>query len=203
MGVKRILGIVGGAAMLAAVIGAPQASAAGLPNGYKSVSDGPMTVEIWRNGESATPTPSMASNGAGRSAMLSGQITAKVSTGTGKLRVGYLVGCQVALGNLSAGVSGSFSTAPSVSGSFTLPLAPGEIKAVQLSSQNITQHIARYQYSRLEVEVQGCGGLAQAQSYAKVEATDGYEISTENTTNIGGSGVFVQSTLYGKPFSLN
>ncbi|MFW0785600.1 MspA family porin [Gordonia sp. CPCC 206044] len=191
-----------GVMAVCAIAATPDASAGRLANGYKKVSDGAMVVQTWRSGEYAAPQNSMAANGIGRSAILSGTIVAKVSKGEGKLRVGYLVGCQVAVGTLTAGVSGTIAAAPSLSGSLSFPLAPGEIKAVQLSTQNIKSS-ARYQYSGLEVEVQGCGGHAQARSYAKVEAVEGYSIGTATSTNIGGSGAYVQSTLLGQPFSLN
>ncbi len=192
-----IAGVVAGTAV------AGPAAAVGLPNGYKKVSEGAMTVQTWRTGESAMPALSMAANGAGRSAVLSGKVTTVLSKGSGSLRVGYLVGCQVSLGSLTAGLSGTVAATPSLTGTFSLPLAPGQIKLVQLSQVSITNGHAQYQYSGLEVEVQGCGGAAQARSYAKVEAVDGYAISASNTTNIGGSGAYVQSTLFGKPFSLN
>ncbi len=195
------------AALVAATVAGPvlagPASAAGLPNGYKRVSEGAVTVQTWRTGESALPALSMAANGAGRSAVLSGKITTTLSKGTGKLRVGYLVGCQVSLGNLTAGLSSTISATPTVTGTVSFPLAPGEIKLVQLSTQNITGGHAMYQYSGVEVQVQGCGGAAQARSYARVEAVEGYEIDASNTTNIGGTGAYVQSTLYGQPFSLS
>ncbi|WP_308218274.1 MULTISPECIES: MspA family porin [Gordonia] len=201
---KQVGMAVAAAALVLLASGTSPASAAPLPNGYKKVSEGAVTVQTWRTGETAMPATSMAANGIGRSAVLSGEVTTRVSKGEGRLRVGYLVGCQVSVGNLTAGVSGTLSAAPTVSGSISFPLAPGEIKAVQLSVQPIVDGLARYQYSGLEVEVQGCGGFAQARSFAKVEAVEGYAVDAGTTANnIGGEGAYVQSTLYGKPFSLN
>lgn len=199
------------AAAVAGGVAGP-ASAQRLPGGYKQVSDAGLKVQTWRTNEAMLPAPSMAANGMGRSAVLSGDVRTKVNKGTGKFRVGYVVGCQVSVGNLTAGLSGTLtpslvpgtSSTGTVTGSFSLPLAPGEIKVVQLSTQDIPekQGYARYRYSRVEIEIQGCGGWAQARSYAKVEAVEGYKIDASNADNIGGSGAFVQSTLFGKPFTL-
>lgn len=192
------------AACSAAVAATPSASAGPLANGYKKISDQGMTVQTWRAGESALPGISMAGNGIGRSAVLAGTIRTTLSKGQGRLRVGYLVGCQVSVGTLSAGLTGAISaTGPTATGSISFPLAPGQIKAVQLSTQQITTREARYQYSGVEIEVQGCGGAAQARSYAKVEAVEGYAMGTQYANNIGGSGAYIQSTLYGQPFNLN
>lgn len=190
------------AAFAALLIVAPSATAAPLANGYKRIGDSSLVVETWRTGESALPGQSMAANGIGRSAVLSGTVVTKFSKpGGGNLRVGYLVGCQVTVGSLSAGVSGTITAAgPSASGSISFPLAPGQIKAVELSTQPISGGYAKFRYSSVEVEVQGCGGFAQARSYAQVEAVDGYGI---DTAYVSGSGTYVQSVLYGTPFSLN
>ncbi|MGC5255731.1 MspA family porin [Gordonia sp. DT218] len=194
------------AAAVACVGLAAPAGAATLPNGHKAVSDSGLTAQLGRTGESAMAAPSMAANGIGRSAVVSGNFTAKFNKSVaGRLRVGYVVGCQVTVGTLTAGISGNLSmAAPSVSGSVSFPLAPGQIKAVLLSAQAIQGKNAQYQYSGLEVEAQGCGGYASARSYATIEAAENFSIdSTTNTNNIGGTGAYVQSTLYGKPFSLS
>lgn len=185
-----------------ASVGAGHAEAANLPNGHKTSSgvDGG-TVEVWRTHESALPAPSMANNGAGRSAVTSGIYTAKLSKDLkGKLSVGYLVGCQVSLGDFQAGVSGTISSSPSLSGSLSFPLAPGEIKQVDMNSKDIDKGAASVQTSRVELDAQGCGGYAQARSFAKVVAAKGY--NTDDGT-VNGEGSYIQTTLYGKPFSLN
>ncbi|AWO86567.1 hypothetical protein DLJ61_05095 [Gordonia terrae] len=183
-------------------MGAGAATAAPLSDGYKRIGEGAGAVEIWRTGESAMPGQSMAGNGVGRSAVLSGKVVTRFGkAASGNLRVGYLVGCQVSIGRLSAGISGTVTAVgPSATGSISFPLAPGQIKAVQLSTQPVSGGTGMFKYSDVEVEVQGCGGFAQARSYAQVEVVDGYSI---DTAYVAGSGAYVQSVLYGKPFSLN
>ncbi|WP_157124188.1 MspA family porin, partial [Nocardia pseudovaccinii] len=111
-------------------------------------------------GEHAVVSPSLADNGIGRNVWVSGRVSADVVTphgtvgpyngpqnnpGTGDssthgasaLTVGYIVGCQVALGSLSSSLSAALSTAPSLSGSLSLPLAPGDVKWVRFDQIDI------------------------------------------------------------------
>ncbi len=55
------------------------------------------------------------------------------------------------------------------------------------------------QLSGVEITVQGCAGYAQARSFIKVLASDGY---TTDRGTVGGDSGAIQTTLYGKPFSL-
>ncbi|GAB17110.1 hypothetical protein GOEFS_019_00230 [Gordonia effusa NBRC 100432] len=179
-------------------MGAGGAAAGKLPNGFKKVTgiDG-QVVQTWRTGEYAFAQQSEAHNGAGRSARVSGTYTSKISKGGGNVEVGYLVGCQVNLGSLDAGIS--ISATPSVGASLSLPLSPGEIKKVAVTDKDFKNNLVSLQLSGVEIDVQGCGGYAQARSYVKVLAAEGYN-TDEGTVN--GEGGAVQSTLYGKPFSL-
>ncbi|GAA1481481.1 hypothetical protein GCM10009624_19210 [Gordonia sinesedis] len=197
-----------GACAVAAVAAVGMASfgagdAAALPNGYKKATgiDGEV-VQTWRTGESGLPAPSLANNGAGRSAVLSGVYTAKTSKGvTGNLAVKVLIGCQVDITGLEGGLSGTISATPTLSGSLTIPLKPGQVAVVSITDKDIKDKgVASVQLDRYEINVQQCGGYASARSIAKVIAAKGY--NTDDGT-VNGEGTLIQSTLYGKPFSLN
>jgi hypothetical protein len=202
--VRRRLGV---SALAVATIAGVALSAAGpasagpLPGAYKkTVGVDGQVVEVWRTGESAQPAVSMASNGAGRAAVVSGTFSTKLSKGVGNLSVGYLVGCQVDITGFTGGLSGSFnSLGPSASGSLTVPLTPGQVKYVPLFDKDFYLG-ASVQWDREEIQVQQCGGYASARSVAVVFAAE--DLDTANGTVSGKSGL-VQSYLYGKPFSLN
>lgn len=203
LGLRRVFAATAVAAVAAvglSSMGAGGAAAERLPNGFKKVTGIDGTVlQVWRTGEYAFAQPSQANNGAGRSARVSGTYTAKVSAGGGNVEVGYLVGCQVNLGALEAGVSAGISSTPSLAGSISLPLAPGEIKAVSVDNKDFKNKVVSLQFSGVEIDVQSCGGYAQARSYVKVLAAKGYN-TDEGTVN--GDGSAIQATLYGRPFSL-
>ncbi|WP_216896293.1 MspA family porin [Nocardia alni] len=179
----------------------------GLPNGH--VSEPGVTIDSF--GNAVTISPSLAANGAGRVAWLSSHIVTNVITppgtvgpwngaanspgtnnssthGASTMTVGYVMGCQVSLGELSAGVSGEISTTPTLSGSLSLPLSPGQVKWVNYDYQDMTSS-GRYTFDLQdqEVEVQGCAGYAQAREVVTVEI-------------IGSD--YTKQTLYGQPFSL-
>lgn len=170
-------------------------------------------ISIDSNHNSVLISPSLAANGAGREAWLTGSVTADVTNvppglkagpnngpinnagtnnsatdGAGVFSVGYLVGCQVALGSLSAGASATISTTPSLSGSLSLPLAPGQVKWVNFNYINFTKN-GRYYFDLQdqEVDVQGCAGYAQARQVVTVEVP---------------GPDYIKTTLYGQPFSL-
>ncbi|WP_216896289.1 MspA family porin [Nocardia alni] len=178
-----------------------------LPDGH--VVDPGVTIDS--TGNSVIISPSLAANGAGRVAWLSSHIVTNVTTpvgtvgpwngpqnnagtnnssthGASTLSVGYVMGCQVSLGELSAGVSGEISTTPTLSGSLSLPLSPGQVKWVNYDQQDMTSS-GRYSFDLQdqEVEVQGCAGYAQAREVVTVEI-------------IGSD--YTKQTLYGQPFSL-
>ncbi|MQY18349.1 MspA family porin [Nocardia macrotermitis] len=209
----RAFRAVGIAAAASAAIGFLSTGAANadtfvpLPNGH--VADPGVSIDSV--GNSARISPSLAANGAGRVAWLSSHVTANVTTPPGKvgpwngpansagtnnssthgsstMSVGYLVGCQVSLGSLSAGVSAAISTSPSLSGSLSLPLAPGDVKWVNFDELDMTKS-GQYHFDLQDqqVEVQGCAGYAQAREVVTVEI-----IGTD----------YSKTTLYGQPFSL-
>lgn len=190
---------VGAASILA---GAGTADAARLPNGSKTTTgiDG-QKVTIKRSGERANPMPSVANNGAGRSAAVSGTYKAILSKGAGKITVGYLVGCQINITGLHGGLDAGISLdGGSLSGSISVPLQPGQVAFIKGDSMNITKGKATVLVDSYYINVEQCGGYASARSVVQVIAADGY--STDDDSLSGDSG-FVQSTLYGAPFSLN
>ncbi|KAF0846048.1 MspA family porin [Nocardia caishijiensis] len=182
-----------------------------LPDGEK-VGPG---AKVTRTGEHAVVSPSLAANGAGRVAWVSANVTADVTAtpegevgpyngpnnnpgtnnssthGTSQLNTGYIVGCQVAIGDdaISAGVSGGISTGGlSAGGSVGLELGPGEVKFVQIDKKDITKPgVYAIEYQDVEIQVQGCAGYAQARSYSVVEIIGDH---------------YSKTTLYGAPFSI-
>ncbi|SEL18954.1 MspA family porin, partial [Rhodococcus maanshanensis] len=77
---------------------------------------------------------------------------------------------------------------PSISGSLTVPVSAGQVKFVGVSGKDIKKN-GKYsvQYQDTQLEIQNCGGFAQARSYTVVEIVgDNYS----------------KTTLYGQPFSI-
>ncbi|MBY4575140.1 hypothetical protein ACN94_16390 [Gordonia paraffinivorans] len=206
-GLRRAAGavaIASAAVMGVAGMGAGDAAAGKLANGYKKVTgvDGE-TIQTWRTGEFALPAPSVANNGAGRSAVVSGTYQVKASSGvSGNLAVKLLVGCQVDITGLEGGLSAGFDgSGPSASGSVSIPLSPGQVAWVDVTNKDLSDSgQAAIQLSQFEVSVQNCGGFASARTVAKVIGAKGY--NTDDGT-VNGEGTLIQSTLYGQPFSLN
>lgn len=183
------------------ITGPGTADAARLPNGSKTTTgiDG-QKVTIKRTGERANPMPSVANNGAGRAAAVSGTYSATLSKGAGSMTAGYLVGCQVDIEGLKGGLSGTIGLTSSLSGSLTVPLTPGQVAFIKSDSMSIKKSKATLMVDSFHINVEQCGGYASARSVVQVMAADGF--STDDDELSGDSG-FVQSTLYGKPFSLN
>ncbi|QLY32144.1 MspA family porin [Nocardia huaxiensis] len=178
-----------------------------LPDGHI---EGP-GVRITSTGERAIISPSLASNGAGRSAWLTGNVVADVETpdgtvgpnngpkgfpgtnnsgthGSSNLTVGYVVGCQVSLGALSANTSVTVLMTPGVSAGFSFPLSPGEVKWLAINNIELIKSGAyTIQYQDVPMDIQGCAGYAQARQFAVVEI-------------IGAD--YKKVTLYGQPFSI-
>ena len=182
------------------MVSAGDADAGRLPGGYKKSTgiDG-QVVELSRKDESVRRMPSVSNNGAGRSAAVSGTFSAKLSKGKGKMSVGYLVGCQVDITGLEGGLSGAITTVPSLTGSFSVPLKPGEVKVVKGDSLNLKKGKGTVMVDSFQIGIEQCGGYASARSFVQVLAADGYTAEDESLTGTSG---FVQSTLYGRPFSL-
>ncbi|WP_168705665.1 MspA family porin [Gordonia paraffinivorans] len=207
-GLRRAAGavaIASAAVMGVAGMGAGDAAAGKLANGYKKVTgvDGE-TIQTWRTGEFALPTPSVANNGAGRSAVVSGVYQVKASKGvSGNLAVKLLVGCQVNIDGLEGGLSAGVDITPSFTfgGSLSIPLTPGQVAVVDVTDKDLSENgQAAIQLSQFQVNVEKCGGFASARTIAKVIGAKGY--NTDDGT-VNGEGTLIQSTLYGQPFSLN
>ncbi|MEU1985607.1 MspA family porin [Nocardia sp. NPDC019395] len=212
----NIKGIAATAAMTAAVLGLAGGTASAdtfvpLPGGEK-VAPG---VKLSRVNESALISPSMSANGAGRVAWLSGQIFADVTAtpegkpgpykgptnepgtnnssthGSSRVSTGYIVGCQVSIAEnaFQAGIAGSLSTSTvGGSGSLSVKLGPGEVKFVNVEGVDITKPGPYWvDYKDVEMQIEGCGGYAQARSYSVVEIIGDH---------------YSKTTLYGAPFSI-
>ncbi|SDC79962.1 MspA family porin [Rhodococcus tukisamuensis] len=181
-----------------------------LPDGSK---DAPGVV-VTRTGESALISPSLASNGAGRTAWVSGIVTADVTGitketeagptngakgdagtnnssthGVSRINTGYIVGCQVDITGLSGSFGGGISLdGPSMSGSLSIPVSAGQVKFVNVVGKDLKKNGKfSVEYQDTQLEVQNCGGYAQARAYTVVEIVgDNYS----------------KTTLYGQPFSI-
>ncbi|MBC7299425.1 MAG: MspA family porin [Nocardia sp.] len=182
-----------------------------LPDGEKK---GP-GVTLSRTGEHAVVSPSLAANGAGRVVWVSGNARADVQVtpegevgpyngpsnrpgsnnssthGASNLSTGYLVGCQVSIGDdaVSAGLSGGVSTGGvNAGGSIGLNLGPGQVAFVQIDAKDILKPgVYSVEYQDAEIQIQGCAGYAQARSYSVVEIIGDH---------------YSKTTLYGAPFSI-
>ncbi|WP_435591603.1 MspA family porin [Nocardia sp. bgisy118] len=213
-GVGRVAGVGAAAAVAMGLLSTGAADAdtfVPLPNGER-VGPG---VTIARIGERAVISPSLAANGAGRVAWVSGTVTADVTGtpegkvgpnngpangpgsnnssthGASQLNTGYIVGCQVAIGDdaISAGLSGGIDlSGGSLGGSIGLELGPGQVKFVQIDYKDILKPgVYSVEYQDVEIEIQGCAGYAQARAYTVVEIVGDH---------------YSKTTLYGMPFSI-
>ncbi|MCG7635115.1 MspA family porin [Gordonia McavH-238-E] len=207
LGLRRAAGavaIASAAVVGLAGMGAGDAVAGKLANGYKNATgiDGE-SIQTWRTGEFALPAPSVANNGAGRSAVLSGVYQTKASAGVGgNLAVKLLVGCQIDITGLEGSLGASIGLESLTgSGSLSIPLKPGQVALVDVTDKDLSDNgAAAIQLSQFEVSVQQCGGYASARTITKVIGAKGY--STDDG-KVSGEGTLIQSTLYGQPFSLN
>ncbi|AFA72300.1 hypothetical protein GPOL_c12420 [Gordonia polyisoprenivorans VH2] len=211
LGLRRAAGacaITAAAAIGLASMGTGNAAAAPLPNGSKVVTglDGE-TVQTIRTGENAWPVPSLAANGAGRAAEVSGTYTVKTEPGvTGRVYVGFVIGCQLDISGLSGGLGGSLDLTtglPTGTASLSIPVKPGSVVSSPVDYKSIGDSgVAAFQLDHFQIDAQGCGGYAQARSYVYVLAGKGLKVDTDNDV-IDSEGGYIQSTLWGKPFSLN
>lgn len=172
-------------------------------------------VKITRTHEGAVVSPSLAANGAGRTAWLSGTVTAEVSVtpegkpgpnngaknspgtnnssthGSSRMSTGYIVGCQISIADdaISAGLSGGINTGGvNAGGSIGLKLGPGQVTFVGVEGKDILKPGSyTVEYQDVELQIQGCAGYAQARSYTVVEI-------------IGDN--YSKTSLYGMPFSI-
>jgi len=204
------LAFVAVATMLAIGIWSPQASADAfvpLPNGHIERHG----VKITSTGEHAIISPSLAANGIGRTSWLSADVTVDVDTpngvvgpnngaqnnpgtnnssthGSSGLTVGYIVGCQVALGSFGPSLGLTLSTTPTITTGLSFPISPGQVVWYQIDNKDMTKSGRYYlNYQDVPMDVQGCAGYAQARQFATVEV-------------IGPD--YHKVTLYGQPFSI-
>ncbi|MHD0280757.1 MspA family porin [Rhodococcus aetherivorans] len=227
-GLRRGARIGGVAAAAAIALGFLSAGAANadtfvpLPDGEIVAANG--NAMIKRTAESALISPSLAANGAGRVAWVSGTIEVDVKglpadlkagptnggiatgdpTGTQgtngtstnevpHLTTGYIIGCQMDItglkGNLGAGFDmGPSSGGGSLSGSISVPISAGQVKFARIDGKDILKDGKySYRYQDAQIEVQGCGGYAQARAYTVLEVTGAN---------------YSKTTLYGQPFSI-
>ncbi len=149
----------------------------------------------WVSGQITLYAPNLKPAKAGPSVGAAGETTLPGSNGTATngaaatLSTGYIIGCQVNIKGLQGGLSGSLTpTAPSLSGTLTVPLAAGDVTFVVLNTKNIekagTYHLG---YDDAQIDVQNCGGYAQARAFTTIETT---------------GEVHQKVNLYGKPFSI-
>ncbi|MEV6362192.1 MspA family porin [Nocardia asteroides] len=157
-----------------------------LPGGEKSVG------QYYFNsfGEHAVISPALNANGTGRTAWVSGNVTATAPTGTEtEVEVGYLVGCQVDLEGLSADLGATIDLdSPSLSAGLSVPLNAGEVKYSKITDLDLVDGAASIRYRDQGIEITGCGGYAQARSVVSV------------TTEVGPHRY--SGSLYGQPFSI-
>ncbi|MCZ4552492.1 MspA family porin [Gordonia rubripertincta] len=193
-GLRRVVGvgaITAVAALGLASMGAGNAAAGPLADKSKTTVgvDGNV-VKITKTGESAYPVPSQANNGAGRAAEVSGLVTVQAGEAAGTITTGYLIGCQINIDGLEGSLGGSVDISGNigVSGTLTVPLTPGEVAVATIGSKSFDGGFASIQYKRQGIDVQLCGGYAQARAFTVVQTEGNYVI---------------KSTLYGDPFSIN
>ncbi len=206
LGLRRAAGavaIASAAVVGLAGMGVGEAAGAPLPNGYKNATgiDGE-SIQTWRTGENSYPIPTVANNPTSRGFVISGTYSAKASAGVGgKLAVKYIVGCQVDVSGVTLGLDGAISlSAATLSGELGLPLAPGQVGIVDITDKDLSDSgVAAVQLSQLSFTLPECGGFASARSAVKVIGAKGYSTDDGKLT---GEGTLIQSTLYGKPFSI-
>ncbi|WP_238981352.1 MspA family porin [Williamsia herbipolensis] len=206
-GLRRVIGASAVAAVAAvglASMGAGTAAAKPLPNGSKTTVgvDGSV-VKLSRTGEKVFPIRTESNNGIDRGAEVTGSVFATFPKGdAGVLNVGYVVGCQVDITNLSFSPSISFNQGinllstngtpltlgAAVSPGLTIPLTPGQAKLVEIGEKSGDSGTLGVQYQQVRIDLTKCGGYASARSVATIE------LRGDN---------YVKSTLYGTPFSLN
>ncbi|MFE7416597.1 MspA family porin [Rhodococcus sp. NPDC057529] len=198
-GLRRGVRVAGLGAVAAVALGLMSTGAANadtfvpLPGGEKVVNAGGVTAKIARNAESALVSPSLAANGAGRVAWVSGDVFAElggeVPEEGATLTTGYIVGCQADITGLEGGLSADLGLdSLGLGGSLSIPISAGEVKFAKVKSKtDLKPGVSAIQYRDQQIELQGCGGYAQARAYTVLEIPGNH---------------YVKSTLYGQPFSI-
>lgn len=165
-----------------------------LPDGDQSLATAiGVPVDVNRTDEHAVISPSLAGNPLSRTAAMSATVYATAPGATeGSLETGYLLGCQVDLsGGLSLG--GDVYIQPGLifpEFSPSVNLVPGGVSVVKFDTKKLDPGAGAMgvAYSDRGVQVEGCGGYAQARAYSIV-----------TVKNDHGS---AEVTLYGQPFSI-
>lgn len=108
-----------------------------------------------------------------------------------QINTGYIIGCQINISDsaISLGVSASVSLTNFGAGvSVGVQIGPGDVKFVQIGLKDIVAP-GRYtiEYDGADINIQGCGGRAQARAYTVVEI-------------VGND--YAKYTLYGEPFDI-
>ncbi|GAB2670486.1 hypothetical protein GCM10027169_35350 [Gordonia jinhuaensis] len=196
VGLRRVVGasaVAAAAAVGLASMGAGNAAAASLPNGSKvTVGVDGTKIVLKRTGESAYSIPSLESNGAGRTALLSGHYTASAPKGTDvSLSVGVAVGCQVDISGLSSNFGASvnlLALTGNASLGLTAPITPGQAGTASVDGAEAAKGgTATVDVSDYQIYLPTCAGYAQARTFITATVTGNY---------------YVTSTLWGAPFSL-
>ncbi|MFC9838322.1 MspA family porin [Rhodococcus sp. NPDC127530] len=192
----RLLGLGAAAAVVLGLMSTGAANAdtfVPLPGGEKVVNAGSITAKIARNAESALVSPSLAANGAGRTAWVSGdafaELGGEIPEEGATLTTGYIVGCQADITGLEGGLSADLGLdSLGLGGSLSIPISAGEVKFAKIKSKtDLKPGVSAIQYRDQQIELQGCGGYAQARAYTVLEIPGNH---------------YVKSTLYGQPFSI-
>ncbi|MFG2443575.1 MspA family porin [Nocardia fluminea] len=212
----RLAGVVGAAAVTVGMLSTGAAHAdtfIPLPGGeiVKTLSDG-TTVTVRLVGESANISPSMGSTPVHRNAWVSGSAQVEVSGNAkgGKIRPGYVVGCQVNIdgGGVEGGVEGESDWAGKKPGvgadtGAELSLGPGQAESFYILDLEKADDYGDEAHSKdnkfkgksgsvtwadTTIGLSGCGGYAQARAFVKVK------VETDNVTSV--------VTLWGQPFSI-
>ncbi|MDF3306414.1 MspA family porin [Rhodococcus sp. T2V] len=198
-GLRRGARVAGLGAAAAVVLGLMSTGAANadtfvpLPGGEKVVNAGRVMAKIARNAESALVSPSLAANGAGRVAWVSGDVFAElggeIPEEGATLTTGYIVGCQADITGLEGGLSADLGLdSLGLGGSLSIPISAGEVKFAKVKSKtDLKPGVSAIQYRDTQIEIQGCGGYAQARAYTVLEIPGNH---------------YVKSILYGQPFSI-
>lgn len=203
------------------VAGSPAAAEPGdalvrLPDGHRS---GP-GVRIDSVGESAWVTHSLAANGAGRVAWVSGNVTVRVTTPPGRvgpnngavkqpgtdmssthgastLTVGYLVGCQVDISHFAAQLGAQLLLSPLLSAGAPIPAAGGGTN-VPLSAGNVQW----VQIGKKDMEKSGTYHFDYHEYELSVQGCGGYAQARQFViVEVIGSD-YVKTALWGLPFSI-
>ncbi|MGW6619586.1 MspA family porin [Nocardia sp. NPDC055002] len=157
-----------------------------LPDGERTA--GPYSFS--KSGETALISSALNANGTGRTAWVSGVVTAEApADSVMELEVGYLVGCQVDLEGLEADLGADIDLkSPSISAGLSIPLNAGEVKYYKITDIDLVDGHGAINYRDQGIEITGCGGYAQARSMVSL-------ISDDGPNRYAGY-------LYGRPFSI-